>query len=192
MEVILASGSPRRTLLLSAAGIDHRVVVPDVDESVLPDESPSEYVLRLSGAKAVAVLARPIDVVIAADTTVVHDGTVIGKPDDAEHALAILRSLQGTVHSVLTGWTVRSGSRERFGIAESRVRFRERTDAELIDYIERTEPYDKAGAYALQADDGWLVSDVTGSRSNVMGLPIGEVVPALEELGVRRSPSQGE
>lgn len=190
MEVILASGSPRRTLLLAAAGIEHRVVVPAVDESLRPDETPAAYVLRLSGEKAAAVPARPRDVVVAADTTVVHEGSVIGKPVDADDAVAILRRLQGTVHSVLTGWTVRSGPRERFGIEESQVRFRERTDQELAGYVARTEPFDKAGAYALQADDGWLVADVTGSRSNVMGLPIGEVVSALEDLGVRRSAPQ--
>lgn len=187
IRVVLASGSPRRTLLLATAGIPHRVVVPDVDESVLDGEEPDAYVLRLSGAKATAVAVAPDEVAIGADTTVTHGGAVIGKPTDAADALAILRSLQGSTHRVLTGWTVAAADGERFGVAESLVRFHERTDEELRDYIERTRPYDKAGAYALQGDSGWLVREVVGSRSNVMGLPIADVVDALADFGVRRS-----
>lgn len=143
-------------------------------------------VLRLAGAKAAAI-ERPDAVVLAADTIVVRDGAIIGKPDDSNDALAILGSLQGRAHTVLTGWTVLSGDDEQFGVAESRVVFNERTSDELAGYIDRTEPFDKAGAYALQGDDGWLVREVIGSRSNVMGLPLAEIVVALSSAGVERS-----
>ena len=186
-QLILASGSPRRALLLRTAGFDFDVDPPDVDESPKGAEPPAEYVLRLSGEKAAAIDAPPRTVVLAADTTVVLDGAPIGKPSDEAHALEMLTSLAGRTHSVLTGWTVLCAERERFGIAESRVTFTQRTDVELLDYVRQTKPFDKAGAYALQGDKGWLVSSVTGSRANVMGLPVGEVVPVLEECGVVRS-----
>ncbi len=191
MDVILASGSPRRTLLLAAAGVEHRVVVPDVDETVQPGEDPAAYVLRLSADKAAAVTAGVDAVVIGADTTVVLGSEIIGKPADGAEALAILRRLQGASHEVLTGWSIRRGHDERFGLGRSVVRFHERSDDELDAYISRTQPFDKAGAYALQGDGGELVADVAGSRSNVMGLPIAEVVDALAEFGVERSAAQG-
>jgi septum formation protein len=187
MELILASGSPRRSLLLSLAGIAFTTIAPDVDETPLTDETPAEYVLRLSEAKAHAV-PRPGDgVVLAADTTVVLNGDIIGKPATAADAVAILTRLVGHTHSVLTGWTITDGERHRFGVDESMVTFNERTHDELVDYVERTQPFDKAGAYALQGDDGWLVSRVSGSRSNVMGLPIKEVVDALKDFGIERT-----
>lgn len=191
MAVVLASGSPRRALLLSTAGVAHRVVAPDVDESVLHGETPSAYVLRVSGDKVEAVDASPGDIVIGADTAVVHDRVIFGKPRDAHEAHAMLRRLAGDRHTVLTGWTVRSDESERFGVAETTVRFHDRTDDELWDYIERTQPFDKAGAYAIQGDDGFLVADVVGSRSNVMGLPVAEIISALSDLGVERSAPQG-
>lgn len=190
VRLILASGSPRRALLLRASGISFDVRVPDVDESPREAEPASEYVLRLSEEKASSI---PLDegyVVLGADTTVVLDGVSIGKPEDHDHAVSILMTLVGRSHSVLTGWTVRSSTAHRFGITESRVVFNDRSEGDISDYVERTQPFDKAGAYALQGDDGFLVASVNGSRSNVMGLPVGDVVPALEELGVVRSPPQ--
>jgi nucleoside triphosphate pyrophosphatase len=191
--VILASSSPRRALLLTAAGITFDVVVPEVDESPRVDEPPAEYVLRLSEEKVDIVIGgTEATVVLGADTTVVLDGGSIGKPTDRDHAVGMLMSMAGRTHSVLTGWTAKSSTARRFGVAESLVTFHERTRRELEAYVDRTQPFDKAGAYALQGDDGWLVAAVRGSRSNVMGLPIGEVVPALVELGVARStPDRG-
>lgn len=188
--MILASGSPRRRLLLSAAGYRFEVFAPDVDETPHPGESAADTVLRLSGDKAAAV-ERPDAVVLAADTVVVRDGEVIGKPNSRGEAIDILMSLVGRSHSVLTGWTVRHGDQERFGIAESRIRFSARTESEIGAYVDRTEPYDKAGAYALQGDDGWLVEAVTGSRANVMGLPLAEIVVALEAFGIERGAADG-
>jgi len=191
VALILASGSPRRSLLLSAAGVDFTIVVPNVDESPFDTEPPGEYVLRLSAAKAHAVARDEHDVVLGADTTVVLDGATIGKPRDATDAIEMLLALEGRTHSVLTGWTVIHGDTEQFGVEESLVTFHHRSRAELSDYVERTEPLDKAGAYALQGDDGWLVDRVTGSRANVMGLPIREVVEALTHFGIDRSTPQG-
>jgi septum formation protein len=191
VRLILASGSPRRALLLAASGITFDVRVPDVDESPREAEPPSEYVLRLSDEKASSI---PLDegyVVLGADTTVVLDGISIGKPEDHDHAVSILMNLVGRSHSVLTGWTVKSSGAHRFGITESRVVFNQHSEADVSEYVDRTQPFDKAGAYALQGDDGFLVSSVIGSRSNVMGLPVGDVVPALEELGIVRSSPQG-
>lgn len=187
MAVVLASGSPRRTLLLSTAGIAHRVVAPEVDESIHDGETPSSYVLRVSSDKVSAVRAEPGDIVIGADTTVVHGGAILGKPTDEHDALVMLRRLVGDRHVVMTGWTIRGDESERFGVTESTVRFHDRTDDELLDYIERTEPFDKAGAYAIQGDEGFLVAEVVGSRSNVMGLPVAEIVATLADLGVERS-----
>jgi septum formation protein len=191
-SLILASGSPRRAILLAAAGFTFDIVVPDVDETPHGDEPPTEYVLRLSEEKAQSAAEDAQAVVLGADTTVVLDGRSIGKPADTADAISMLSELSGRTHSVLTGWTVVAPDRVRFGIAESRVTFHDRTLDELATYVERTQPFDKAGAYAIQGDDGWLIRSVSGSRANVMGLPIAEVVAALEECGVRRSRSQGE
>jgi len=189
--VILASSSPRRALLLRAARFDFDVVPPNIDETPRPEEPPAEYVLRVSEEKTASILLRFDDVVLGADTTVVLDGRSIGKPVDRDHAIEMLSTMVGRAHSVLTGWTVRSRSAHRFGISESRVSLHARTVSEIAAYVDRSQPFDKAGEYALQGDDGWLVSSVAGSRSNVMGLPIGEVVPALVELGVPRSAPDG-
>jgi nucleoside triphosphate pyrophosphatase len=191
MRLILASGSPRRALLLHAAGFVFTTIAPEIDETPHPGEAAAEYVLRLSEEKAQGVVPHPDVVVLAADTTVVCDGTILGKPTDRSEAIAMLEALSGVTHSVLTGWTILRASSVRFGVAETFVTFRKRTLSEIAEHVDRTEPYDKAGAYGIQGDDGWLISDVRGSRSNVMGLPLGEVVPALEELGVPRSAADG-
>ncbi|MCL1588361.1 MAG: Maf family protein [Actinomycetia bacterium] len=187
MELILASGSPRRALLLGAAGVSFTTVVPDVDETPIEGEPPAEYVLRLSETKARSIERSDDQVVLAADTTVVFNGSIIGKPGTLSEAVEILTELVGETHSILTGWTVTDGETEEFGVDESLVRFNERTNEELVAYVERTQPLDKAGGYALQGDDGWLVSEVIGSRSNVMGLPIREVIDALRTFGIERS-----
>jgi septum formation protein len=184
--LILASGSPRRSLLLSAAGFTFDVVRPDVDETPLRREEPGAMVLRLSEAKAASAVNRTTEVVLAADTTVVRDGEMLGKPQDHTDAVNMLMSLQGRAHSVLTGWTVVGDSLE-FGIAETRVHFRSRSMSELSGYVTKTDPMDKAGAYGIQGDDGWLIERVVGSRANVMGLPIGEIAPVLLDMGVERS-----
>lgn len=186
--LILASGSPRRSLLLAAAGFTFEVVHPDIDETPLKKEEPAAMVLRLSEAKA-AVAASNDTIVLGADTTVVRDGAMLGKPVDHAEAVQMLVSLEGRTHSVLTGWTVRKGERVEFGITETLVTFRSRTVSELSEHVRETKPMDKAGAYGIQGDDGWLIERVVGSRANVMGLPIGDIAPVLIDLGAARSAS---
>ncbi len=144
-------------------------------------------VLRLSEAKARAVEAGVDEVVLAADTVVVLDGEIMGKPTDEADAARMLSRLAGRTHQVLTGWTLVVGEQERFGVAESHVRFHPLTDEDVHAYISDVQPLDKAGAYAIQADRGRLISSVTGPRSNVMGLPIGDIVSELDDVGVERS-----
>lgn len=146
-------------------------------------------VLRLSDLKAAEPDVADDTVVLGADTTVVLDGEMLGKPSDHAEAVDMLRRLQGRKHQVLTGWTVRQGSATQFGVAETVVVFRSRTVSELSEYATRTHPTDKAGAYGIQGDDGWLIERVHGSRANVMGLPIGEIAPVLIEFGIVRSTS---
>lgn len=186
-RLVLASRSPRRSLLLSAAGYAHDVRATGVDEALIDGESPADAVLRLADLKAHAALLGSEEVVIGADTMVVLDGQQLGKPDDAQHARRMLAALSGRTHGVLTGWTVLTSEAERFGVCESWVTFKTLTSREIASYVDETKPFDKAGSYALQGDDGRLVVRVQGSRANVMGLPIREIADALGDLGVERS-----
>lgn len=181
-RLVLASASPRRRRLLASVGLDFDVVPADVDESVVPGETPATYVARLSQEKAAAVARRvgANAVVLAADTTVDIDGRILEKPVDAADARRMLRLLSGTVHLVHTGVTVRSSSdRVDTVVAETAVRFVEMTD-ELVDwYVGTGEPFDKAGAYAIQGAGGALVERIEGSVTNVIGLPLAETLELL-------------
>jgi septum formation protein len=163
--------------------------IPDVVETVLDDEPALETVLRLAQLKADAIGRDASEVVLAADTMVVLDGKALGKPVDRDNALEMLGELSGKTHSVLTGWVAVADSGERFGVAETRVTFKELTEESIKDYVDDAEPFDKAGAYGIQGENGRLIEQVTGSRANVMGLPLREVADALNELGVDRSAS---
>ncbi len=158
-----------------------------MDEAILEGETPAETVLRLSELKAGAVRRETSEVAVAADTMVVLEGRRLGKPSDPAEARQMLTSLSGRTHSVLTGWTAVGDDAERFGVVESRVTFQELSQDVIRRYVTDTEPYDFAGAYGIHVDRGRLIADVRGSRANVMGLPLREVVEALEELGVERS-----
>lgn len=118
---------------------------------------------------------------------VVLNGKALGKPLDADDARRMLDLLSGRTHSVLTGWTALGDRGERFGVAESRVTFKSLTTSEIDSYVAEAQPFDKAGAYALQGDRGRFVAEVSGSRANVMGLPLRDVVAALDDLGIVRS-----
>jgi septum formation protein len=193
MTLVLASASPRRAELLRAAGFEFEVRPADADETVHPDELPDQYVRRVADAKAQAVLAAAGDrPVIAADTVVVVDGRILGKPVDAEDAAAMLRALSGRRHQVLTGVTVAvraSASREPGGIRRltsveiTDVEFAPLTEAEIAWYVASGEPADKAGAYAVQGRASRFVRRVEGSYSNVVGLPVAVVYRMLAELG---------
>lgn len=171
MELILASGSPRRAALLESIGLTFRVVVPDVDEGRLPDEEPDHYVERVARLKA-AVVDEADAVVIAADTTVVHEGRVLGKPEHPGEARTMLLRLSGDSHVVFTGVAVYGGRSMSSTVDRTLVRMVEMTDNEIDRYVATGEPLDKAGAYALQGIGGMFVESVEGSASNVVGLPL--------------------
>lgn len=185
MRVVLASSSPRRRELLANLGIEFEVLPADIDETEHPGEDPATYVRRLALEKAAIIAARhPDAVVIAADTTVDLDGLILGKPDDDDHARAMLRDLSGRAHRVHTGVCVRVGDRIAAAVSSPEVRMITITD-EMIDwYISTGEPFDKAGAYGMQGAAAVFVESVHGSVSAVIGLPMHTVVALADEVGV--------
>jgi len=192
--VYLASGSPRRRELLQQIGMSFRVVDAAADEAVLAGEAPVAYVTRLAKAKAEAgweksrgeagrdATAIPVlaDIsVLAADTAVVLDGKILGKPTDRADALGMLRQLSGRTHEVLTAVALRTTSGLSSRLSSSRVTFRSITAAEADEYWTTGEPKDKAGAYAIQGRAAVFIADLQGSYSGVMGLPLFETAELL-------------
>ncbi len=190
-NLVLASDSPRRALLLATAGFTFDVQSPNVVEATPQGEPAAESVLRLAGLKVAAVERSARHVVLGADTMVVLDGAQLGKPTDRGDAVHMLTLLSGRTHSVLTGWVALGDYGERFGVAESRVTFKELSTDAIEAYIDDVRPFDKAGSYALQGENGRLIKRVDGSRANVMGLPLRDVADALGDLGIDRSTSHG-
>ncbi|MDP7066472.1 MAG: Maf family protein [Acidimicrobiales bacterium] len=187
-QLVLASGSPRRKELLSHLGVDFIVRVPEINESVQKGELADRYVQRIASAKAAAVDG---EVVLGADTCVVLNGKIYGKPVDLEHAKTMLRELSGEVHQVVTGVSVRFRDQLLVALARTRVEFVS-LDQHLIDwYLGLGESSDKAGAYALQGAGSGLVKAIDGSPSNVIGLPLAETADLLTEAGVELRPSAG-
>lgn len=186
--VVLASASPRRLELLRRLGLDPVVSVADVDEAPVAGEAPAATVARLAAAKARAVEAPPGALVIAADTEVVRDGTVLGKPADADEATAMLRSLSGGSHLVVTAVHVRHDGREANAVETTVVTFRPLDAEEVAAYVAGPEPYDKAGGYGIQGAAGAFVERIEGSDTNVVGLPLATVVRLAGEVGVRLLP----
>lgn len=188
-RLVLASQSPRRRELLAALGIAIDVRPAGADEAVLPGEPAHEYVLRVAREKARAV---PGPIVLGADTAVVLRGEVLGKPADEADARRMLRSLAGSDHEVLTGVCVRrsepSPPAEESLVVSTTVRFAPMTDAEIDWYVATGEPLDKAGAYAIQGAGGAFVLGVTGSVSNVVGLPLAETARLLRRAGLSIPP----
>lgn len=189
-RLVLASGSPRRAQILRALGLDPVVRPQDVDETPRAGEGPVELVLRLSRLKAHAALAgaRPGDVVLAADTTVVVDGRELGKPADDEDARATLRLLSGRTHQVSTGvcaLVAGEGGRARgeASFAETTdVTFHELDEAQVRAYVASGEPADKAGSYGIQGLGALLVSGISGDYLNVVGLPAARTVREVDAL----------
>lgn len=170
---VLASASPRRAELLSAAGYTFTVEAAEVDETPRPGEAPPAYVRRLAEAKAQAVaLRRAGAVVLGADTTVVADGGILGKPADGADAAMMLARLQGRAHDVLTGVALTDGSRTLAAVSVTRVWFSAMTTDEIAAYVASGEPMDKAGAYAIQGRAARYVTRIEGSYGNVVGLPV--------------------
>jgi septum formation protein len=186
--VILASASPRRRELLEQLGIDYVARPADIDEGAAPGESPAVYVDRLAAAKADRVWhaegSQAEGPVLAADTAVVLDETILGKPRDRTDALAMLAALSGRTHSVLTAVAVRFGTEEGRALAQSEVRFRATTAAERAAYCDTGEPFDKAGAYAIQGLGAVFVECISGSHSAVVGLPLFETAALLARFGM--------
>lgn len=183
--IYLASLSPRRRELLDQIGVRHQVLTAPVDETPHPDESPEDYVRRLAVAKARAGHAQASDLpVLGADTAVVLDGHILGKPDDREHGLAMLRALSGREHRVLTGVALLNGNHEDYRLSDSRVSFRSLDETEIGRYWDSGEPADKAGGYAVQGLGAVFISHLSGSYSGVMGLPLYETAQLLRAAGL--------
>jgi septum formation protein len=185
--LILASGSPRRTELLTQIGVKHTVIISEVDESRIPGEGAQEYVRRLARAKAEAgrSMAESSWPVLGADTTVVLDQTILGKPADPREARAMLQRLSGQSHFVFTGYAILCKARS-VNIAEAIktvVEFKRLTGEEIDWYVQTGEPFDKAGAYAIQGMGTFLVRRIDGSYTNVVGLPVCEVIETLLGMG---------
>lgn len=176
MRFVLASASPRRRDLLSAAGFDFDVHPVDVDEARRPGEPAAEYVVRLAAAKAQRGALEHIGrVVLGADTTVVVDGAVLGKPEDDVDAARMLRLLSGRAHEVLTGVAAARRTRLASAVETTMVWMAELTDEDLVRYVASGEPAGKAGAYAIQGLASRFVTRIEGSYANVVGLPVARV-----------------
>lgn len=156
----------------------------DVDETPLPNELPRDYVSRLALEKAQAIDAAPDEIVLAADTTVVLGGQILGKPENATDAIRMLRALSGREHEVITGICLRHGGQIIRDVAVTRVWFLPLTDREIEAYVESGEPMDKAGAYAIQGFASRFIPRIEGSYSNVVGLPVALVSQALSKLSM--------
>lgn len=186
LDVILASASPRRRELLALIFGDFRVLPSEFEESLVPSElAPADHVVYSASAKARDVAARAADsLVIGADTIVVVDGEILGKPADEADAARMLRALSGRTHEVYTGITVILGDTERTGVERTEVAFRELSDETISRYIASGEPMDKAGAYAIQGKGAVLIKCISGCYPNVVGLPLYRLSALLGEFGV--------
>lgn len=189
--IVLASASPRRRDLLRSVGIEPIIRPADVDEQVLPGEGGRSLAARLARTKALAIAEglAPGTIVLAADTVVVVDEEPWGKPADAEDARRMLSRLSGRSHDVVTGFCVLSVGTERGAIeavVSTEVRFRQLTSWEIDRYVATGEPMDKAGGYAIQGGAAGMVRGIFGSYTNVVGLPLAEVLEAIDTTTARR------
>ena len=186
-HIILASKSPRRKDLLEQVGIRIIVKASGVDEKSISIRSPEEYAAVLSELKARDVAARyPEQWVLGADTIVVVDREILGKPESESHALEMLTKLNNRDHHVYTAFCLRNTSRDMIvnQVVKTRVCFKACTDRELSWYIDTGEPFGKAGGYAIQGKGAFMVTSISGSYTNVVGLPVCEVVEALKKLNL--------
>lgn len=184
--IILASASPRRSELLESAGVRFTVVPGDIDEAPLPGEAPLAHVLRLAESKAREVASR-VDgrFFIGADTIVLCDGEIMGKPADNNDAVRMLQKLSGRVHQVITGFSVldRQTGEAVTQAVSTEVTFKLLTATEISAYVATGCPLDKAGAYAIQGGAAYMVETINGSYTNVVGLPLCEVIEVLNRVG---------
>lgn len=187
MGIVLASKSPRRKELLSLLGVDFKLATADVDETINIKLPVIDEIKRLSLDKAEAVRAQAAknDLIIAADTVVALGNCVFGKPQDNAQAREMLKRLSGKTHRVITGVTVLCGDMVDTRAAVTEVTFRELSDTEIEAYIKTGDPFDKAGAYALQGISSIFVSGISGDHFNVYGLPLAMLADMLRNFGVR-------
>ena len=185
--LVLASNSPRRRQLLSLTGWSFIVSAADVDESLVPNESPADYVLRLAETKARAVRANAGQIVLAADTTVVDAGEILGKPADNAEATAMLKRLRGHPHQVYTGIALHRPSDGLLlkDLCVTDVPMREYTDEEIEAYVQTGDPLDKAGAYAIQHPHFQPVAGLSGCFASVMGLPVCHVIRLMRTMDIQ-------
>ena len=187
-RVYLASASPRRRELLRQIGVSYRRVRTEVDETPLPDETPHDYVIRLALLKArtgcAALGRRQPAPVLGADTAVVVDNAILGKPRDRDEGLAMLALLSGRAHRVLSAVALAIPARDAVEVQESLVRFRALTPAECAAYWDSGEPLGKAGGYAIQGRAAAFITELHGSYSSVMGLPLFETAELLRAFGI--------
>lgn len=190
MKIYLASRSPRRAELLQQIGMDFIVLPSDIDESILPGEQASAYVVRLAHAKAIAcqqylmVSDLPSRPILAADTTVCVDDEILGKPETEAEAYAMLKLMSGRWHEVHTALALATGQDIATRLSTTRVEMAVLSEAEIKAYIASGEPFDKAGAYGIQGLAGVFIRRIEGSYSGVMGLPIYEIATLLKQVGM--------
>jgi len=187
-KIILASSSPRREELLRTSGLGFEVIHPSSDEAASDGEAPEEFALRVSLEKACSVSSALGEgaIVIGADTIVVVDGEILGKPGDPEEASSMLRKLSGKEHRVYTAFSIVRAKNELLHSESvcTAVRVKPLAASEIEGYIKTGEPMDKAGAYAIQGAGSFIVSGIEGSYSNVVGLPVEELLEALKKLEI--------
>ena len=181
-KLILASTSLRRAELLNRAGVAFEVICPDADEKLRAGETPVVYAVRTAREKAESIVVSPGAVVLGADTVVAAEGRILGKPADARDAKIMLRLLSGKMHEVITGVCLRSTEKTVCFHTATAVLFRDLSDEEIAAYVATGDPLDKAGAYAIQNGAAGMVRRIDGSYSNVVGLPLCEVIEALEKF----------
>jgi septum formation protein len=185
-RLILASKSPRRSELLKQLGFDFEIIPSRVEERSAPHETPREQVIRLAEAKALEVGSQhPGRWVIAADTVVFIDGSILGKPKSSEEASGMLNRLSGQEHFVLSGFSVRHFEKDigAHQAVQTAVRMKPLTPGEVKWYVNTGEPFDKAGGYAIQGIGSFMIESIRGSYTNVVGLPLCELIQALSRLG---------
>ncbi len=181
----LASMSPRRRELLQQIGLSPLVAAPNIDEAVLSGEPAADYVVRMARTKALSIYQHSAGLpVLAADTVVVVDELILGKPADAAEGIAMLEQLSGRAHEVLTAVALAAHEGLAFRLSASEVRFRKLTRAECLAYWDTGEPHDKAGGYAVQGRGAVFIEYLSGSYSGVMGLPLYETAELLQAAGV--------
>ena len=184
-QIILASASPRRRELLDQIRVSYQVHAVDLDETPLPNEEPLAYVKRVAAEKSAlcVVQLKPTLPVLAADTSVILDGLIMGKPKDQADAVNMLMQLSGKTHQVVSALSLRG--REHFeALSITDVTFRDLSEQEMLDYWETGEPIDKAGSYAIQGLGGLFVQSIVGSFSGVVGLPLFETAQLLSKQGI--------